>query len=187
MTNLFGKKEEVIKQEDIIETEKMNPFDLFVLISQYNYLQETDLETFYFVMKPVRGRYYTESVFIDLEEAMKNRKGSMKIIEKTLEVNCLWMLIKIMSQQKELFFLANIADQMLGTIDNKAILLMIEKEIPKKKYYTKFHKAKKYNHELFNVISETMEIDQKNVEDCLEIAEELNIKKEFIKHFERGD
>ena len=189
MTTLFGKNQEN-KSNEITEIniEKTSPFDLFILVSEYNYLQNTDQETFYFVMKPVKTKYYTEKIFVDLEEAMRFKSDHMKIVEKTLDVNNLWMLIKIMSQQKSLFFLANVADQMLGNINNKAILLMLEKEIPKRKYFIKrFHKNKKVNNELLEIISNTMEIDPKNVEDCLEIANELNIKRKFIKHFDRGD
>jgi hypothetical protein len=182
--NLFGKT----VKEDVIEytSEKMNPFDTIELITRYNYLSTTDVETFYYVMKPVKKRFYTDTIHLSLDEAKKKCTIGQKIIEKKMDMNVVYMVVKAMTFHPELVVYANAADALLANIGCMPILLMLEQEIPKKKYYIKYIGDKKKNPELFKLISTTLEIDSKNVEDCLLLAEMQGKTKEFLSHFDVG-
>ena len=185
MNDLFGN--EIKKQEPDYIEEKMNPFEAVELITRYKYLSTTDTETFYYVMRQTKGRYYTVSIHTSLEDAKRNTKPDFKIFEKKMDYNTLYMVIRIMTYHPALTIFANVADSLMYNVDNKSIFMMLEQEIPKNKYYIKFRGSKKKNDDILKRIYNIMEIGTKDAENCLDIVETQNKTKEFLKCFDTGD
>jgi hypothetical protein len=169
--------------EKQIKREKMQPWDVFELITRYNYLNTTDCNVFYFTLTKSKNRYYTEKIFLTEEEAKMSQPDLDLIVEKELNVKLVFPLVKMLSYHPKLVFYGYLAASMIYNIPGLQIYKMLEGIIPKEKYWIKGIKKEKIKEEEVELIQENLEINDNDMDALFSVLECDGTKNEFLKIF----
>lgn len=179
------------KTAETIESVECTPRDLFTVITEFKmFSMIINSGSSFYVLLEQNGKYLNiKSVHINLEDAKRSIKDNLTLKRMTIKSKIYMPTLKIFSYDKALFYyIYKVNQQYSQNFQLKDMLILLEKIIPKKKYYVKGVKNKKNSENIIDDVCYALGIGIKDAEHYVDILNQLSdIDREtIIKEIDKG-